>query len=319
MNIEKLEWFKEFDKYFFAKFKKDADLLRALEIKEKYAPKNLFQYNRFNEFSLENIENENVYLSKPSSFNAPYDCINSFDDEKALNSNQDYFLNEFIDPEGIEKIKNKLQSNAEGKGVIDIVVDHLFQQMNRKDRRKSSTIKKHISSEIKSIYSKERDKLEIYLEEQKDAIGVSCFVVDNQSIPMWAHYADNHKGYCVEYDISENQSTIDDLFPVIYRDEIFDSTYLADRLEGLNAMYFMKMALVKSLDWSYEREWRLIVQKKAASPYKMQKLKSIYLGLNISKENKEKITKLCKKKSINVFQMHRHKTKFELLPMRIID
>ena len=40
---------------------------------------------------------------------------------------------------------------------------------------------------------------------------------------MWAHYADSHKGFCVEYDIptpdEHNINLLQNLLPVIYSDE----------------------------------------------------------------------------------------------------
>src|SRR5690606_1190493 len=35
--------------------------------------------------------------------------------------------------------------------------------------------------------------------------GVLCLTVDQNNIPMWAHYGDNHAGYCVVFEIDFNQ------------------------------------------------------------------------------------------------------------------
>ena len=39
-----------------------------------------------------------------------------------------------------------------------------------------------------------------YLE---DMAYMSCFSEDNDNLLMWAHYGDNHRGICVEYDIKK--------------------------------------------------------------------------------------------------------------------
>lgn len=53
---------------------------------------------------------------------------------------------------------------------------------------------------------------------------VSCFAENCDSLLMWAHYADSHKGYCIEYDtklMPVNKRRY--LLPVIYQDKVYDS------------------------------------------------------------------------------------------------
>lgn len=45
-----------------------------------------------------------------------------------------------------------------------------------------------------------------------------------QSMPMWAHYAGNHAGFCVSYDMGANPSLSSCTFPVQYTDERIDMT-----------------------------------------------------------------------------------------------
>lgn len=49
----------------------------------------------------------------------------------------------------------------------------------------------------------------------------TCFTLNGvQSMPMWAHYANNHKGFCVSYNVKEdlelNSSIILDLISHSY-------------------------------------------------------------------------------------------------------
>ena len=46
-----------------------------------------------------------------------------------------------------------------------------------------------------------------------------CLSENNSSVLMWSHYADNHKGICIEYDfesIKNNKLIYYSLFPVNY-------------------------------------------------------------------------------------------------------
>ena len=56
---------------------------------------------------------------------------------------------------------------------------------------------------------KEIDK---FLNAFKNKILVACFTTINDNMSMWAHYANNHKGYCVEYEITNTEK----IYPVFY-------------------------------------------------------------------------------------------------------
>ena len=49
------------------------------------------------------------------------------------------------------------------------------------------------------------------------------------SMPMWAHYANNHNGFCVSYDMKNNVQLSGCTFPVQYTDERIDITSLMDK------------------------------------------------------------------------------------------
>ena len=46
------------------------------------------------------------------------------------------------------------------------------------------------------------------------------------SMPMWAHYANNHTGFCVSYDMKKNMPLSSCTFPVQYTDQRIDITSL---------------------------------------------------------------------------------------------
>jgi Protein of unknown function (DUF2971) len=73
---------------------------------------------------------------------------------------------------------------------------------------------------------------------------ITCFSTDHKSHLMWSHYANHHKGVCIEYDIT---GMLNDIHPCLYTNEFgnFDWTNGAS-------------SLVKSISWEYEHEWRYI-------------------------------------------------------------
>jgi hypothetical protein len=66
----------------------------------------------------------------------------------------------------------------------------------------------------------------------KGSLKVCSFSATGKSIIMWSHYADQHRGFCIEYDtesLPPENLFIRMLFPVVYSERMFDGTkyYLA--------------------------------------------------------------------------------------------
>lgn len=91
-------------------------------------------------------------------------------------------------------------------------------------------------------------------------------------------------------------------------------------------MYFMtKALLVKSEDWSYEKEWRLISPPENESKEEPPRSKlltrtpptAVYIGARASSETEEKLEYICSLKNIPCYKMvQAHITsKFDLEPV----
>ncbi len=110
-----------------------------------------------------------------------------------------------------------------------------------------------------------------------DSAYLKSFSEDKDNLLMWAHYAQNYSGMCVEYNFSKlDDNILCHLFPVNYSNKrnininlnrvICDLKKLKqDNDEGtLQYDYIflndiMATFLNKATSWSYEKEWRIIV------------------------------------------------------------
>lgn len=89
----------------------------------------------------------------------------------------------------------------------------------------------------------------------RDKIVVSCFSERNDSLLMWSHYADQHKGICVTYDYNKLVRLCQRLIrPVRYGNKI--STVYLDK--NRRKRDIGEILITKAIDWSYEQEWRVI-------------------------------------------------------------
>lgn len=143
---------------------------------------------------------------------------------------------------------------------------------------------------------------------------VSCFTTNPFSMLMWAHYADSHKGFCVEYDIptpdKHNIKLLQNLLPVIYSDERVSvlNECLADMNcptvtdDIANAIYKYGL-LTKSIDWCYQNEWRLIsldnmLTDEGSYNCSFFPISKVFIGAKMADANREEIIRICNDRNI---------------------
>lgn len=104
--------------------------------------------------------------------------------------------------------------------------------------------------------------------QNETAFGICCLTPVYDDLLMWAHYSDNHTGFCIGFHshvierwqqefVVTNQSLLD-LVKIEYSEEMprlgFYETMLSDDWQdGL-----MKLVTTRSIYWSYEQEYRLM-------------------------------------------------------------
>lgn len=139
---------------------------------------------------------------------------------------------------------------------------------------------------------------------------IGCLSADHKNPLMWSHYADSHRGFCVEYDFgSPDRATLSLLpLPVVYsHDRPLVPWYVAFNNTPENIMAANKDILLglltKDNSWEYEKEWRLLIDAKKPALCQMPKITCVYLGACISEANRERIIAIAKEKHFAVKQM----------------
>jgi len=143
-----------------------------------------------------------------------------------------------------------------------------------------------------------------------EKFGVASLTSSNNNPSMWSHYADKHKGLCIEYDFSsiiENTNLISMfLYPVNYQsvritldENILDKVDLKDiekQGKGDLINLFLQGLYTKHESWKYESEWRSIALLKMdnedARKIKVPKISAIYLGNKMGTQMKNRISKI---------------------------
>ena len=126
----------------------------------------------------------------------------------------------------------------------------------------------------------------------------------------------------MEYDIHSFPDEIrENIYPILYTNERPESTKLIKRVmcdfKDANPDHLLQATFVKSLDSSYEKEWRYILDNptvKGVKPLKVGYPKTIYPGNRIREDDIRTIVKLCKNKNINLARMVLSSAKFGMVP-----
>ncbi|MEA3224904.1 MAG: DUF2971 domain-containing protein [Planctomycetota bacterium] len=169
------------------------------------------------------------------------------------------------------------------------------------------------------------------IESRMNKFGILSLTDNPYSFEMWCHYANGHKGFLLEFDISDKAK------PILQVDEgaslrahkvryVNDYAINIDKLAGRgDSIPFHRIRdaifLRKTKHWKYEREYRIVRQLADCDTYQSPARKTshrdekVYLfllslscisnvvfGVNTSQEVKRKIINSCRNTGINFLQ-----------------
>jgi hypothetical protein len=135
---------------------------------------------------------------------------------------------------------------------------------------------------------------------------VLCLTERRDSILMWSHYAQMHQGVVFELGcVPHRDSAWGAAMPVKYGDmpPMYNDDFLIRVLSGQATMNTSKFTnelikgfvTAKAADWSYEREWRVVLhfrdpnQRAEYLAFSPDELAAVYLGCRMSHNHEEEI------------------------------
>ncbi len=122
-----------------------------------------------------------------------------------------------------------------------------------------------IGIKLESI--EERESFHEIIKKFSKKFGILCFSATYHNPIMWAHYADNHKGICLEFSVS------DDYFEKIeYLSKRLPLEKLGiKRISKINENHIRTLLFKKYCGWRYENEHRKICSLAKGSDLKFNK------------------------------------------------
>ncbi|TBT82689.1 DUF2971 domain-containing protein [Vibrio parahaemolyticus] len=225
----------------------------------------LYKYRPFNEFTLDIIASNKIFFPKPAIFNDPYDCKIEIDKKVSLD---DYI--------------KMMRHDAARQFVPENVLEGEIAKVKK----------------VGIVPSEFLENLSLGIDEynnENQGMGVLSLSSDPKNILMWAHYADDHKGMCIELERTEENS--------LGRDDVTQPVKYLVGYPRVKAIDFItapagsatrKMLWSKSKDWEYEKEWRMLVTKGNETMPLPGKITSIIIGMRMPERNINIIRQLIK-------------------------
>lgn len=282
-------------------------------------PKKLYKLCRPDGYAAANLKNNVVGTTRASEFNDPYDTLQFLDRR---------WYEEGIRRENpIEMIGMRYKALYDTENFLEYYKDYgrkILENFVENVKKEGWTLEgfayfaEHQEEYVKLLCKKSIEQLEQVLEGVRRETFVSCFTTDFRNMLMWSHYADSHKGFALGYDIKDvkNQMALDNLFPICYSDKKIDVTVETsfvqhnilneDRKFSIDKLLGIKSSLFKSLDWTYENEWRLVVRdidsKENWSSIPLTATE-IYYGCRIDDETRDKLHAIAVAQRLREYQM----------------
>ncbi len=300
-------------------------------------PSKLFRYRSCNELNIDSFDKDTIWAVNPSKFNDPHDSLFFANRDSLYKNICSGFTTEF---------RHNLWSHFQESQCLPDIYQKIFGDkfIKQMEQKLSEMTLQEIEDTALTPpsfdqLSKVVDEAQNYL---RNATKIACLSERIDNSLMWAHYADYHKGFALEYDFSNTppkckrdingitnhpkcpQREFVNLYPVIYSDKQYDATQFVEWYIGFanahtlniefslpkpDSLYAEKVYLNKSRIWEYECEWRLICDCKSnigadSMVLENNKPKAIYYGTQISPINKKILMKLCESKDIKQYEMY---------------
>ncbi len=256
----------------------------------KQPPQILYKYRSFDARSISMLANNQIYFASPLDFNDPFDCVahEHILDTQAKSIELLAYLNPEIPPEAIT------QENTE---------------------RLLNAINQH--PEINQIKATQEKSLKEFLEN----LGVLALSACNDSILMWSHYANYHKGFCIGFknNLGLNDGCITEVNYSDSRGNDFVPYYILSQSIGeeetCNAL-LKALVFTKYIDWKYEQEWRAIWNK-GTVVYLPDCIDRIIFGLKMPLDERNALRCILKGKNVKFFEMVKSKRHFAVEPREL--
>ncbi|SAL18501.1 hypothetical protein AWB64_01256 [Caballeronia sordidicola] len=241
----------------------------------KTLPAKLYKYRTFSTTTLRMFSQAEVFFAKPASFNDPFDC-----------NPQVYVDVEWREVERLWESVMLLQVEANKAAEMMGTHRYFATEYGGKYDDDGGGTATYLNYLVRDI--------DAYLKERFKDFGVFSLASNWDNPLMWSHYADEHRGICIEYETDDHRCK--ELGPVNYRSSRFIhisdlQQWLLKKSAAAERKIFEQYFFAKAPQWRYEREWRAVSPKSGVDDRPFR-IRSVFFGLRCDKAIVTTIAKL---------------------------
>jgi hypothetical protein len=315
-----MDWKDQYSKMLGCVDPSDLRIEEAQQLKMVNLPGMLYKFRPPTNYAIDNLEQDTVWLNKPSEYNDPFEFAEHIDFDKIYNT-----YNELNREEVISMIASKqtlpddvLKTIREAANPLRAATEYQLAFLGQKNPDETTVLIDLIEQALKQQFKNNHQKKISFFQ---DAMKVCSFCESPNHLLMWGHYTHNYTGFCIEYNI--HKWAKDDirkrmLYPVIYSQNLYEATdhFLQHiHTESFNVLYPILSGSTKSKEWLYEQEWRFIFNIGPDFPqqnYFMDCQSKVFIGFRMPEAIQKKIIEICKQKELAVYLAKPSGYKYEL-------
>lgn len=171
----------------------------------RYIPKKLFRYRRCDDYSLNAFLNDQLWFATASKMNDDYDSMLSYDKKVVENEIANLFdkdgnIKLFIDIQNGSQYTLNILRNIVGEKELSAYVEG-FRKFTAEQIKEESDNFRNWIEQIRTNLENE------IISRLQKIVKFACFSERVDSPLMWGHYADSSKGFAIEYDFTNGNTT----------------------------------------------------------------------------------------------------------------
>jgi len=244
----------------------------------------LFKYGKLNKHSEAVFSTPTVWFSPPAKLNDPFECRPWF----TFEGTQEQIVQSMA--RGLRQYHPDLTANSATAHAISIFLEGRHRDPNTWEGLRQDA--------VKTLGNK---------------IGLYCLSENNDSILMWSHYAEEHQGYCLEFEATAHTAFFGAAQKVKYNTDF----PVVDFFNTPNEEQAELIFLTKFVGWSYEKEWRIVDHEVGPGirEYPPELLRAVIFGLYMPEADRAKIRAWVKKRghAVKYFEAQRDDRQFKVV------
>jgi hypothetical protein len=276
-----------------------------------HMPSAIYKYRTASTNSLDNLRSSTVWMSSPQDLDDPFDTSQKLSAGTLLLKVLRRFAPRHHSWKPIRDLleKESFKDSLKAGDPIALIAE---KGISKDPSITSKDVTNYVSA-VASAVGKELRRLSQWSNNAlRSGMKVCCFSETYASILMWSHYADEHRGFCIEWKIdttSLESPFTGSFYPMLYGNTRFDMTKHIERAvigKYPNPFIGIAAALYKDPQWEYQREWRIVLPLGFdVESYNMQvpTPSCVLLGAKISEDMEEKVRQIARIARIPVKKM----------------